>query len=63
MVEFKKLVESSTYLSPFENFEPRQGEVEIRWDPLTGLTSRVVRFFTRRLARPDLGPAILCPRR
>ena len=58
MVEFKKLVESSTYLSPFENFEPHQGEVEIRWDPLTGFTSRVVRFATRRLDRPDLGHAV-----
>jgi UDPglucose--hexose-1-phosphate uridylyltransferase len=59
MVEFKKLVESSTYLSPFENFEPHKGEVEIRWDPLTGLTSRVVRFgHTRRLERPDLRQAV-----
>jgi galactose-1-phosphate uridylyltransferase len=58
MVEFKKRIESSTYLSPFKNFEPHQGEVEIRWDPLTGLTSRVVRFPTRRLERPDLGQAV-----
>jgi galactose-1-phosphate uridylyltransferase len=59
MVEFKKLVESSTYLSPFENFGPHKSEVEIRWDPLTGLTSRVVRFSrTRRLEKPDLSRAI-----
>ena len=58
MIKFKKLVESSTYLSPFENFEPHRGEVEIRWDPLTGLTSRVVRFPTRKLMRPDLGPVV-----
>jgi UDPglucose--hexose-1-phosphate uridylyltransferase len=58
MIEFRKLIQSSTYLNPFEEFEPRQGEVEIRWDPLTNLTARVVRFPTRRLNRLDLKPAI-----
>jgi len=58
MIEFRKMIQSSTYLNPFEEFEPRQGEVEIRWDPLTNLTARVVRFPTRRLNRLDLKPAI-----
>jgi len=58
MIEFRKVIQSSTYLNPFEEFEPRQGEVEIRWDPLTNLTARVVRFPTRRLNRLDPKPAI-----
>ena len=58
MIEFRKLTQSSTYLDPLKAFEPRQGEVEIRWDPLTNLTARVVRFPTRRLDRLDLKPAI-----
>ncbi len=58
MIEFRKLVQSSTYLNPLKAFEPRQGKVEIRWDPLTDLTARVIHFPTRRLARPDLNQAI-----
>jgi galactose-1-phosphate uridylyltransferase len=52
-MEFRKLVESSTYLNPLENFEPREGRVEIRWDPLTTLTSRVVHFPFRKIERFD----------
>jgi|GEM_PF-104917 len=58
MIEFRKLIQSSTYLNPLEAFEPREGKVEIRWDPLTSLTARVVHFPTRRPSRPDLTQAI-----
>jgi galactose-1-phosphate uridylyltransferase len=51
MLEFRRLVQSSTYMNPFEHFEPHEGKVEIRWDPLTGLTARIVHFPGRRLDR------------
>jgi UDPglucose--hexose-1-phosphate uridylyltransferase len=53
-IEFRSLVQSSTYLDPFKDFEPSQGTMEVRWDPLTGLTSRVVHFSVRRIGRYDI---------
>ncbi len=58
LIRFKKLIESSTYLDPFADFAPRDGVVEIRWDPLTRLTSRLVRITTRKVPRFDYGQAI-----
>lgn len=52
-MEFRNLIESSTYLNPLENFEPREGKMEVRWDPLTALTSRVIHFPFRRIERYD----------
>jgi galactose-1-phosphate uridylyltransferase len=51
MIKFRKKVEESTYLNPFNNFQPHNGQVEIRWDPLTALTARVVRFPARKFER------------
>ena len=51
MIEFRRLVESSTYMNPLERFEPHEGKVEVRWDPLTGLTARIVHFAGRRPER------------
>jgi galactose-1-phosphate uridylyltransferase len=51
MIEFRRLVESSTYMNPLDHFEPYEGKVEIRWDPLTGLTARIVHFASRRAGR------------
>jgi UDPglucose--hexose-1-phosphate uridylyltransferase len=58
MIPFKKVTESSSYLDPFSGFAPREGMVEIRWDPLTRLTSRLMRVPSRRLPRFDYGEAI-----
>ncbi len=58
MISFKKIVESSTYLDPFADFLPREGKVEIRWDPLTRLTSRLVHIPTRKVPRFDYQEAI-----
>ena len=58
MIRFKKIVESSIYMDPFSEFSPHEGIVEIRWDPLTHLTSRVVRFSARRIPRFDYQEAI-----
>jgi galactose-1-phosphate uridylyltransferase len=58
MIEFKRLVESSTYLDPFHNFEPFEAKSEIRWDPLTGLTARIMNFPARRMPRFDPAPLV-----
>ncbi len=51
MIKFRKKIECSTYLNPFSDFQPYKGEVEVRWDPLTSLTTRVVRFPARKFER------------
>mgnify|MGYP002394784996 CR=1 FL=1 len=48
MIEFKKVIQDSTYLNPFDGFLPYEGKIEIRWDPLTHLTSRIVHLPTLR---------------
>jgi UDPglucose--hexose-1-phosphate uridylyltransferase len=58
MIPFKKIVESTTYLDPFSGFAPHEGMVEIRWDPLTRLTSRVVRISPRKTPRFNYQEAI-----
>ena len=58
MIEFKRLIESSTYLDPFHDFEPFEAKSEIRWDPLTGLTARLMNFPPRRMPRFDVGPLV-----
>jgi UDPglucose--hexose-1-phosphate uridylyltransferase len=58
MIPYKKIIESSSYLDPFSGFAPREGTVEIRWDPLTRLTSRLMRIPSRRLPRFDYQEAI-----
>jgi UDPglucose--hexose-1-phosphate uridylyltransferase len=54
MVEFKNLVQSSIYLNPLRNFMPYEGTMEIRWDPLTNLTSRVIHFPVRKTKKYDI---------
>lgn len=58
MIPFRKVVESSSYLDPFSGFAPREGMVEIRWDPLTRLTSRLMRVPPRTVPRFDYQEAI-----
>jgi UDPglucose--hexose-1-phosphate uridylyltransferase len=57
-IPFKKVIESSSYLDPFSGFAPREGMVEIRWDPLTRLTSRLMRVPPRTVPRFNYQEAI-----
>jgi galactose-1-phosphate uridylyltransferase len=67
MIKFRKKIQSFTYLSPFQNFQPFEGKIEIRWDPLTNLTSRIVHFPRKKFEREDLellkkiAPFAKCP--
>ena len=58
MISFERSIQSSTYLNPFSDFAPYEGKVEIRWDPLTRLTARLVHFPTRKVDRFDYREAI-----
>ncbi len=42
-VQFRREVVTSEILHPAQNFRPVRCEVEVRWDPLTGHTSRIVK--------------------
>lgn len=67
MIEFKKKIQSFTYLSPLEEFRPFEGKVEVRWDPLTKLTSRIVHFPKKKVEYTDvssfakMAPRETCP--
>jgi galactose-1-phosphate uridylyltransferase len=41
-MELKRRVLTSEFLHPGRDFQPYHGEVEVRWDPLTGQSSRIV---------------------
>ncbi len=58
MISFRRKIESSIYLNPFLGFEPQEGKVEIRWDPLTNLTARLVHFPPRKIERFDFQEAV-----
>ncbi|OPY80921.1 MAG: hypothetical protein A4E64_00138 [Syntrophorhabdus sp. PtaU1.Bin058] len=51
VIEFKKIIQKNVYLNPFNEFAVREGMVEIRWDPLTQITSRIVHFPPRKIER------------
>ncbi|MBA4416374.1 MAG: hypothetical protein C0392_00460 [Syntrophus sp. (in: bacteria)] len=52
MLTFKKAIQKGiVYLNPFTNFSPHEGKVEIRWDPLTDLTSRIVHFPVKKIGK------------
>ncbi len=59
MLRFKKVVQQGAMcLNPFSGFSPHQGKVEIRWDPLTDMTARIVHFPVRKIGRFNPGNVI-----
>ncbi len=58
VIEFKKIIQKNVYLNPFSQFALREGMVEIRWDPLTHITSRIVHFPARKLEKYSVDEAI-----
>lgn len=41
-MDLRRQTLTSEFLHPGRNFEPYQGQVEVRWDPLTGYAARIV---------------------
>ena len=44
MIEFKTKVLTTTIMDPRDNFNRKEIETEIRFDPLTGESSRLAHF-------------------
>lgn len=67
VIRFKKKIQGFTYLSPLNNFQPFEGKIETRWDPLTNLTSRIIHFPKKKLENQGLeiftkmAPSETCP--
>lgn len=67
MIAFKRVIQSSIFLNPFTDFSLFEGKLEIRWDPLTHITSRIVYVPTHKLPRFDYteiitaSPKTKCP--
>ncbi len=53
-IRFEKYSRITKFLDPAQNFEENERPTEIRVDPLTGRTARVLHFPIRMLSRPDL---------
>lgn len=53
-MEFKKITKISKLLDPFQNFIYSEKTSEVRFDPLTGLTTRILDFPVKQLQKEDL---------
>jgi len=53
-IQFEKHARITRFLDPALNFEPNERPTEIRVDPLTGQTARLLHFPIRMLSKPDL---------
>jgi len=53
-IQFEKHARITSFLDPALNFEPNERPTEIRVDPLTGQTARLLHFPIRMLSKPDL---------
>ena len=53
---FEKIIKRSHFLDPFQSYAPVEKLSEVRVDPLTGSTSRILDFPVKQLEKSDLGP-------
>jgi len=53
-IKFEKYTRITRFLDPAQNFEPNERPTEIRVDPLTGHTTRLLYFPIRMMPKPDL---------
>lgn len=64
---FKKEKTVGRFLDPFNNFQEKQIEFEVRYDEISGVVSRILPFRFRITTKPDINsyleqsPASLCP--
>ncbi len=54
-MDFIKIVKKSRFLDPLQGFAETERFSEVRYDPLTGCTTRILDFPVRELERDDLG--------
>ncbi len=53
-MEFVRIRKTSTFLDPFQNYAPSERFSEVRRDPLTGLTTRILDFPVKQMEKADL---------
>ncbi|OPZ38121.1 MAG: hypothetical protein BWY96_01287 [Spirochaetes bacterium ADurb.BinA120] len=53
---FEKIIKSCRFLDPFQSYAPVEKTSEVRVDPLTGSTSRILDFPVKQLEKQDFGP-------
>ena len=58
-MELKRQVLTSEILHPAQDFQPQRGQVEVRWDPLTGHSARLVSSAGQLLPPSDFDLAAL----
>lgn len=64
---FKKEIATGRYLDPFNNFQEKQISFEVRYDPMTGVSSRILPHRLRLMQKPEndhyleKSPESLCP--
>lgn len=65
-MEFIKVVKTSRFLDPMHGFQASERQSEVRYDPLTNQTTRILDFPVKEMERVDLSPLIekskvVCP--
>jgi galactose-1-phosphate uridylyltransferase len=66
-IGFKKETAIGRYLDPFNNFQEKQVNFEVRYDEITGVSSRILPYRVRLAQKPDIdsylgkSPESLCP--
>lgn len=66
-IGYTKAISVGRYLDPFADFTEKEVRFEIRTDPVTGVTSRILPYRFRVVRKPDLGayrensPPAACP--
>lgn len=64
---FKKETTVGRYLDPFNNFQEKQVSFEVRYDEITGISSRILLYRSRMSLKPEVdaylekSPESLCP--
>jgi len=66
-IGFKKETTVGRYLDPFNNFQEKQVTFEVRYDEITGVSSRILPYRSRLAQKPEIdsylekSPESLCP--
>ena len=52
-IGFHKEETTGHYLNPFDGFHPKELPIEVRYDEITGVASRILPYLVRPSHRPD----------
>ena len=66
-IGFHKEKTTGRYLNPFDDFQPKELPIEVRYDEITGVASRILPYRVRPAQKPDTdaylekSPSSICP--